>query len=269
MGVRVGMTRLIHLADLHFGAEDPALVDALADHIGGLDADLVVAAGDFTQHGRRREFAAAAAFFARLAPPVVAAPGNHDTPYWDLVSRLISPWGRFERLLGGTVEPRWRKGRHGLETLATARGLQARLDWSLGQVREAHVREAADRLADVPGARIVAGHHPLFAPGGAVGRARTRGGAEATRLLAEAQVDLVLSGHLHQAFTLGFDRPDGGQCWHVGASTALSTRTRDEPAGFNVIDLDAEGALLTVWAAGTRGRYAPVSDQRLPFTPRG
>jgi 3',5'-cyclic AMP phosphodiesterase CpdA len=262
------MTRLVHLADLHFGAEDPRLVDGLADAITALDCDVICAAGDFTQYGRRREFRAAAAFFARLSAPAIAAPGNHDTPFWDLASRLFRPWGRFERLLGGTVAPRWRGPRDGLETLATSRGLQARLDWSLGQVREAHAREAAENLRDVPGARIVAGHHPLFSPEGRTGRSRTRGANAATRILAEAQVDLVLSGHLHQAFALPFERPDGGASWHVGASTALSKRTRDEPAGFNVIDLDASGARLEVHVATKDYTYAPVSERRLDFAPR-
>lgn len=262
------MTRLIHLADLHFGAEDPPLVDGLANAIQALNCDLICAAGDFTQYGRRREFRAAAAFFARLDAPVIAAPGNHDTPYWDLFSRLFRPWGRFERLLGGTVEPRWRGARDGLETLATSRGLQARLDWSLGKVREAHAREAAENLRDVPGARVVAGHHPLFSPEAGKGRSRTRGATTATRILADAGVDLVLSGHLHQAFALAFERPDGGKSWHVGASTALSKRTRDEPAGFNVIDLDEEGAGLQVHVASKDYTYVPISEQRLDFKAR-
>jgi 3',5'-cyclic AMP phosphodiesterase CpdA len=262
------MTRLIHLADMHFGAEDPPLVDGLAEAITALEADVICAAGDFTQYGRQREFRAAAEFFARLAPPVIAAPGNHDTPYWDLYSRLFRPWGRFERLLGGTVEPHWRGGGNGLQTLATSRGLQARLDWSLGKVREAHAREAAQALSDVQGVRIVAGHHPLFAPGGQTGRARTKGATDATNILAEAQIDLVLSGHLHQAFALAFDRPDGGKSWHVGASTALSKRTRDEPAGFNVIDLDATGAQLKVHVATKDYTFVQISEQRLDFAPR-
>ncbi|XBQ16190.1 MAG: metallophosphoesterase [Oceanicaulis sp.] len=263
------MTRILHLADLHFGAEDPPLVEGLAEALQSLEADVICAAGDFTQYGRKREFRAAADFFARLDPPVVAAPGNHDTPYWDLFSRLIRPWGRFEKLLGGTVRPDWRDKSHGMETLATSRGLQARLDWSLGKVREAHAREAAERLGDVHGVRIVAGHHPLFAPGGAKGRAKTKGGSEATSILAEAGVDIVLSGHLHQAFAIAFERPDGGKSWHVGASTALSKRTRDEPAGFNVIDLEDGAALLTIWAATKDYSYTPISDQRLDLTRRG
>lgn len=264
------MTRLIHLADLHFGVEDPPLVESLAETIIALNCDVICAAGDFTQFGRRREFRAAAAFFAQLDAPVIAAPGNHDTPYWDLYSRLVRPWGRFERLLGGTVKPSWRGPNAGLETLATSRGLQARLDWSLGKVREAHATEAADALSDVAGARIVAGHHPLFAPGGETGRARTKGATEATRILAESKIDLVLSGHLHKAFALAFERPDGGKSWHVGASTALSKRTRDEPAGFNVIDIDdtGGGAKLEVYMATSDYTYAPVSEQRLDFTPR-
>ncbi|KAA5804958.1 metallophosphoesterase [Alkalicaulis satelles] len=259
------MTRILHISDLHFGAEDPALTDALLEIAAHLKPDVTAAAGDFTQYGRRREFAAAAAFFDALPGPVVAAPGNHDTPYLDVVARAVRPWRRFEAALGGAVQPGWRNEGVGLEALHTARGLQARLDWSLGKARTSHVREAARRLTDVDGVRVVACHHPLIAPGGPKGRARTTGGARAAHLLAESGVDLVLTGHLHQVFALPLEREDGRVSWFIGAGTALSRRVRGEPAGFNVIDIDQDRAVMRAYAA-EGGRFIESDVRELGFS---
>lgn len=256
------MARILHMADLHFGTESDALAEALIARCAELDPHVVVAAGDLTQFGRRREFEKARAFFERLDAPVVASPGNHDTPYANLFSRLVTPWGRFAKRMGQSVVPRFRDPEVAVETFETARGLQIRLDWSLGRARPDQAREIASRLASEAGpdaARVVACHHPLVAPGGSTGRARTTYAEEAADIFARGGADLVLTGHLHQVFALKESR-DAHACWFVGASTALSARTRDEPAGFNVIDIAEDAFTMTVYAAD--GEDFAVSDER-------
>ncbi len=256
------MTRLLQISDIHFGAEDPALVGPLIDAINTLAPDLVVVTGDVTQYGRRREFAAARAFLDALAPPLVGAPGNHDTPYFDMAARLTSPWKRFERLMGPRMQPRAEAASARVETLPTARGAQARVDWSLGRVRKRDALRAGEALSDHDGLKVVAGHHPLVAPGGLTGRAKTSGGARAAQLITEAGVDLYLSGHLHQVFAEAMERSDGAPCWFVGAGTALSRRTRGEPASFNLIEV-RDDPRVEVWSAGENPVFERTGTLRL------
>ena len=54
------MTRLIQIADIHFGREDPAAINAAGDLISSLDPDGLLVCGDLTQRGKRSEFEAAA-----------------------------------------------------------------------------------------------------------------------------------------------------------------------------------------------------------------
>lgn len=251
------MTRLVQISDIHFGAEDIQLVSPLSDAINALAPDLVIVTGDVTQYGRRREFAAARAFLDTLEARVVGAPGNHDTPYLDMAARLTSPWKRFERWLGPRLEPQAQAGCVRVEMLPTARGAQARVDWSLGRVRRRDAQRASEALADHDGVKVLAGHHPLVAPGGLRGRAKTSGGDRAARLIAQAGVDLYLSGHLHQVFAETLPREDGSVCWFVGAGTALSRRTRGEPASFNVIEADDDPRLV-VWTAGEEPVFTPA-----------
>jgi 3',5'-cyclic AMP phosphodiesterase CpdA len=107
------MTRLAQISDLHFGAESPGLPDALLESLAALKPDAVIASGDFTQYGRRREFDAARDFFSAIDAPVIAAPGNHDTPYLNLAARVAAPWARFENGSARASRPagvlRWRR----------------------------------------------------------------------------------------------------------------------------------------------------------------
>ncbi len=76
------MTRIAHISDLHFGAEDPAVVAALAEELRADRPDLVAISGDLTMQARGAEFRDARQFMDGLGLPTLAVPGNHDlTPY--------------------------------------------------------------------------------------------------------------------------------------------------------------------------------------------
>ncbi len=231
------MTRLAHLSDLHFGDADAAMTERLAESLHAIAPDVVVATGDLTQKGSRREFEAARAFLSRFDASLVIAPGNHDTPLFNLAVRGFAPFRRFRR-----HTPRNASAHAGeaaaIATLNTARGVQPRLDWSLGKVSLSDARKAAAELSAAPpgAARIIACHHPLLTPAGAPMRARTRNGRAAAAMFAGSGIDLVMTGHLHSAFLEPLPGGDG-RTWALGASTALSSRTRGEPAGFNLVEV--------------------------------
>jgi 3',5'-cyclic AMP phosphodiesterase CpdA len=60
------VARIVHLSDLHFGAHDPRLVEAVEWQIDELKPDLVVVSGDFTQRARTEQFREACEFLALL-----------------------------------------------------------------------------------------------------------------------------------------------------------------------------------------------------------
>lgn len=262
------MTRLLHIADLHFGREHRPLVDAFIEYCRQDPPDLIVATGDFTQGARRKEFTAARQFFDQLPSPVIGAPGNHDVPSRALDHRFFSPWQRFERMLGGRIDPRLETGDVLVETLHTARRAQMRLDWSLGRVSRTDALTLSRKLESGDhGLKLVACHHPLIAPGGSKGRARTKRGEDAAAILA-ASADLVLTGHLHQTFALPKLGPEQ-VCWFVGASTTFSERTRDEPSGFNEIRVDADQITLIHHESRDASDFVPARRFRLNRKPEG
>lgn len=85
------MTLLLQVSDPHFGTQQAVVVAALAALARQQRPDLVVLSGDITQRARPAQFRAALAFADQLGAPVLAVPGNHDIPQFDLWTSLRSP----------------------------------------------------------------------------------------------------------------------------------------------------------------------------------
>lgn len=237
------MTIIAHLSDLHFGAEEPAVVAALAEDVAAARPDLVVVSGDLTQRARHREFHAAAQFLRALPAPVLAVPGNHDVPVFDLVERFADPWGRWRRHVAAETEPVWTDGRVGVVGLNTARRGGFYLNWARGRVGEGRLSRLAARLEALPAHlfRIVVAHHPFAAPE-LNPRARLVGGAApALAAFARLKVSMVLSGHLHLPdIAAARDLPGGARLLLVQAATATSHRRRGAPNAWHRIAVEGE-----------------------------
>lgn len=257
------MIRLLQLSDIHFGRENKAALVAVVAFAHASRFDLVLVTGDITQFGSRREFEDAGVWLDALPRPLLATPGNHDTPFFDLAARLTAPFAGY-RSVAGPVD-RDLFAVPGLLACAanTARGAQVRLNWSKGAIGKKQVRHAAETIAaaDPRALRVFACHHPLMEILGTPITARVRGGRAAGARLVEAGADLILSGHIHVPFAESLPLGDR-RTYAVGAGT-LSLRERGAPAGFNVIEADAE--TITVTAHGWRGsHFEPWRTWALP-----
>lgn len=257
------MAKILHLTDIHFGCENKPAVAVAAELAHRDGHNLIVISGDITQFGRNDEFRAAKAWVDTLPGPVLITPGNHDTPYSNIPARLAAPFARYERYFG----PAWSGAFDGagmrVRSFNSSRGAQVRLNWSKGAVSRDHIERVAETLkAAEPGiVTIAVCHHPLMEMLGGPMTGNVRGGPEAAGILADADVDLVLTGHIHSAFAMSLPCDDG-LTHAVGAST-LSLRERGMAAGFNLIDWDEE--TITVVAQGWTGsHYEPLRTWALP-----
>lgn len=236
--------RIFHLSDIHFGLEDNRALDWVEREIAERRPDAMAITGDLTMRARHREFAAATRWITSLDVPVTVEVGNHDMPYFNLVERFVAPYRRF-RGMELVVERELDLPGLAIVPLKTAVRMQPRFNWSKGWIsRRALTRclSAIDALP--PGTRaLVTAHHPLREVG-TQGTALTYGGRKALAELAARGVAAVLSGHVHDAFDIMEDTPNG-PVRMIGAGT-LSKRTRSTPPSFNEIDWDGTSLSVTV-----------------------
>jgi len=258
------MARLVHLSDLHFGAHDDDLVEAVEQSIDALKPDLVVVSGDFTQRARTEQFKAACRFLERLRDgghEVLGVPGNHDVPLYDVLRRFLSPLTRYRRFIDETLCPFIELPGVAVLGINTARSLTFK-DGRISEEQVKFIRETFSRT-DPDITRVLVTHHPLFAvPVGdeierAVGRQEL-----ALDAIEEAGVDVLLAGHAHHAST--HDASDlvtrSGGALVVQAGTATSTRVREQEQSFNTIDIDGSRVTVTV-NAWTGEAFKPADAQ--------
>ncbi|WP_022687830.1 metallophosphoesterase family protein [Sphingomonas phyllosphaerae] len=228
------MTRLFHVSDVHFGAEDPAAVRWFQEVVAAEKPDAVIMTGDLTMRATKREFDAGGAWLASLGVPVTVEVGNHDIPYyWDPLRRLFAPYSRYAAVEKMIERPLEIDGITIVPLKTTARA-QWRWNWSKGRVSTGSLRRAMALVEAAPRGNLifVAGHHPLI-DGGSQGTAKTKRGDVALAALADAGVHAVLSGHVHDPFDMTYER-NGWRVRMIGAGT-LSKRTRNSPPAFNEI----------------------------------
>lgn len=246
--------RLAHLSDIHFGGENVAAVAGAADRIRAGGFDLTIVSGDLTRYAEKREFESAKAWLEALPGPRLVTPGNHDAPYLAWAERIFAPFRRYEHYIGPAPYQAWRGPGVAVRGINTARGAQPRLNWSKGQISVSQAKAAAEWFEPADQLRIVVVHHPLIEMIGGPMTARVWGGPRAAEVLSEAQVDLVLSGHIHAPFTWPYPHGDG-RTYAVGCGT-LSVRERGVPPSFNEVEI--EGACIRVTAlAWTGSHYEP------------
>ncbi|MNH51726.1 3',5'-cyclic adenosine monophosphate phosphodiesterase CpdA [compost metagenome] len=258
------MGRVLQFSDVHFGCEHVHAVAAALDYAHATPHDLVLITGDITQQGFPKEFAAAGEWIRAMPQPVFVTVGNHDVPYWDVMARLFWPWRAFEQATGHPAhDHEFCRDNLMVRGVTTARGWQARPNWSKGVIDLDQTRRAAEALRNAPiGAlRILACHHPLIEMIGAPMTGEVKRGDKAALIFAEAGVDLITTGHVHVPFALGIDLSD--RCSYAIGCGTLSHRERGAPPSFNRIEWDAHEIVVTavVW---TGQRFEDHQTWRLP-----
>ncbi|MBL6458610.1 metallophosphoesterase [Belnapia sp. T6] len=267
------MHRIAHISDLHFGAEIPEVVAALAEELNRDPPDLVAISGDLTMRARTAEFLAARAFIDGLRAPVLAVPGNHDLRGYLVAERFLDPFARWRRHIGPETEPAFQDGRIGVVGLNTARRAGFYLDWSRGRVGSRLARCEARLAALPPGlVRIVVAHHPFLPPRAAPEARPVGGAAMALEAFARLGVRLVLSGHLHVADVAepaAVVPNDAARetLTVVLSATSTSRRLRGEPNAFNEIHIAPDGrveVMARAWDGSHWQALAPRATAAAP-----
>lgn len=251
--------RIIHLSDLHFGTQDAHIVQALHKTIQHIHPDMVVISGDFTQIANTREFEMAGAFLRALPCPFLAVPGNHDIPRYHLTQRFLTPYKKYKTFITPDLSPAFENGRVIMAGLNSARRALPHWNWANGAISE-HQREylrAIFTRPDDPRWKICVFHHPVHKADASPLDVTVFGRKRSLQTLQDLKVDLVLTGHVHHA-SITTRGDSSHQCVYLSASTALSSRTRGQENGFNLITLDDTTMRIEIFKRMDGHEFAPV-----------
>ena len=271
------MSSVLQISDPHFGTAQPAVMQALAQLATEQRPDVLVLSGDITQRARVSQFAQARDFCRSLAVPhLLAIPGNHDIPLFNLYQRLFTPYARYCQAFGPVLEP----------VVATpwlqVIGVKTTRRWrhKNGEVSAAQVERVAAELqrAAPSQLRIVVVHQPVHVMHAEDQHDRLRGWEPAVRAWSRAGADIIMGGHIHLPSVCDLSaRLDGlaRRLWCVQAGTALSSRVRAGiPNSVNLIRYRSPASLLTChlerWDFQVAdSRFECVESSELPLGSHG
>ncbi len=227
------MSVLLQISDPHFGTEQSPVVEALVSLAREQQPDLVVLSGDITQRATSEQFRAARRFMDRLGAPFLAIPGNHDIPLFDLSTRLLNPYSRFQRAFGKVLEPVYDSPDLLVLCVNTTRWYRH----VNGEVSTAQIDLVASALAQASSRQlhVVVVHQPIAVMRAADAHDRLRGFELALPLWSTAGCDIVMGGHIHLPYVKALPNLSRAM-WAVQAGTSVSSRVRDGmPNSVNIV----------------------------------
>jgi 3',5'-cyclic AMP phosphodiesterase CpdA len=254
---------IAHVSDLHFGKDDPRIVRGLLRALEDAKPDAIVVSGDLTQRAKKKQFRAAKAFLDEMPPvPRVVVPGNHDVSTTNLFERVMRPLKRYRRFIERDLAPFWSDEEVAIAGVNTVR-LMSTKD---GRINRAQVEGACARFAQLNAqqVRVVVTHQPLDVPLTDTKHPVVTRSRMAMEGFAACRVDVFLSGHLHAGLTLASSVRypiEGYSAVMVHAGTAVSTRTRKEPNGWNLLRISA-GKIEVVRMAWNERRFEEGEVER-------
>lgn len=235
------MSCLLQISDLHFGTEQPHVVQALLELSRKQCPDILVLSGDITQRARLSQFRLASEFFQSLGVAHrLSLPGNHDIPLFNPFQRLFTPYANYLRFFGPDLQP------FASTPSVIVIGVKTTRRWrhKNGEVSAAQIDTVARQLSDVgpEKLKVVVVHQPVYVPRPEDEHDRLRNWEPAVRAWAVAGADIVMGGHIHLPYVRDLSAvvPDlGRHMWCVQAGTALSSRVRHEaPNSVNILRYD-------------------------------
>jgi 3',5'-cyclic AMP phosphodiesterase CpdA len=233
------MRRIAHISDLHFGRHSDAVAEDLFNSITAHAPDIIALSGDFTQRAKTSEFEAARRFLDRLPQPKLMVPGNHDVPLYNIFSRFLRPFTRYNFHFGTLGQPAnfYSDAEIAMLGVNTARSFTRKN----GRVSAEQMQEITDVLGGLPTStfKILVTHHPLASPEGAPTQELAGRAIRAMNVVKKAGVHLLLSGHHHRAVSGGnVELEAGGSVLVLHAGTAISTRTRGgDGNSYNLLEI--------------------------------
>lgn len=241
--------RIAHISDLHFGKEDPVVADGLISALSQAQPDLVVVSGDLTQRATELQFRAARAWLDQIPFPVLAVPGNHDVPLFNVWRRFVKPLDRYFEWIHRDENPKFQDARMAVLGLNTARSLT----WKNGRISMEQMEEAREFFSRAGSGvyRVLVTHHVFLPPPDRPRQKRVGRGTMALNWLDEHNPDVVLAGHLHRGYHADmqtWDRTLPRSVLAIQAGTAISVRRRGMPNTWNLLDLSHQHLTLTMMA---------------------
>lgn len=243
------MRRIVHISDLHFGNNDPALLSPLRKAIESIDPHFLVISGDLVEHASNGEFEQAQDFLLTLPKPQMVVPGNHDLAFYNFFQRAFVGLATYKKYITDNLQPEYQDDEIAILGANTSRVWPIR-GGSLSSLQLEQLTKDFAAISEEK-VRILVTHHPFDLPEDQ-GRRLIVGHARRSITRLAPLVDIMMAGHIHLSSTgstATHYKTEGHAMTFVQAGTAVSNRDKGETNSFNslrVTSVKEGGKAVTV-----------------------
>lgn len=254
------MPTFVHISDIHFGREQPEVIEGWFKATAEIQPNIVIISGDLTQRATDEEYTAVQQFLKKLQLqwPYFVIPGNHDMSATDLPERFFKPWKKWQSYISPEVEPVLKAADYTLVGVNTARAAGFYFDWSRGQISKSQITAVEHKFQGTAenSLKVLVAHHPFWLPDQSEYRDVVEHRDAAIEAFHFAGIDLILSGHVHLPYTQILQ---GVLIVHSG--TTFSNRLKEgQSNSFNVIQANNEQ--IKVVFMNWNGRQFQATEER-------
>jgi 3',5'-cyclic AMP phosphodiesterase CpdA len=233
--------RIVHISDLHRGAVGfrHGMAELIQEKINDYQPDVVVITGDLTHRAMPEQFEQVLEFLQGLPFPLLLIPGNHDVPHLNPWTRLFTPFDVYRAHMGDDLEPVFSSENVVIAAVNTVRG--GRFQQGRLGVEQLKRLETIFSNSTAAACRVLVTHHALVGPPGGRIKQPMPNRLLILGRLEEMGVNIVLSGHVHEAYCgssrdfclasnrgvvlcqagLGTERPRPGWLWETNTFNCL------------------------------------------------
>lgn len=243
---KITVIKIAHISDIHFGAEDPKLVEILLEDLKTVKPRMVAVSGDLTQRAKTRQFKAAAQFLDRIKSPQIVIPGNHDISLFNIFRRFIRPLKHFLKHISDEECPIYQDSEIAVAGINSARSLT----WKSGRINRnqiALIKKKFKKIEpDTLKALVI--HHNLVPPPGKKSQSFIGRAGLLLEAIGHVEIDLILAGHVHTAYSeiITPSGPHNFTAVLASAGTAVSERRRGTPNSYNLIHIPKKDEMTVI-----------------------
>jgi 3',5'-cyclic AMP phosphodiesterase CpdA len=231
------MRRIVHISDLHFGNNDPALLQPLRKAIESIEPHFLVISGDLVEHASNAEFEQAHNFLRTLPKPQMVVPGNHDLAFYNFFQRATVGLATYKKYITDDLQPEYQDDEIAILGANTSRIWPIR-GGSLSSLQLEQLTRNFAAISDEK-VRLLVTHHPFDLPD-VQGHRLIVGHARRAITRLAPLVDILMAGHIHLSSTGSTAtryKTEGHAIAFVQAGTAISNRDKGETNSFNSLSV--------------------------------
>lgn len=251
--------RIIQISDLHFGMNQTQIIEPFLNDISFLQPEVIIISGDLTQRATEEQYGLLRDFLKKLPGTLLIVPGNHDIPFYNVISRWVHPFKHYKHYISPQLECEFSNNevnilgvssvnpyavKDGLLTEETITRIKTHFSADSGQLNILFFHHNLNYFSGM--------HHPL------------NNADELLTYIKDSPIHMVCTGHLHYA-NIKLIPKQKGQFALLHAGSLLCERTKDGINSYYLIETN-HLKYSVEWRVFGNDSFESQQIQELDFT---